>query len=465
MDSLSTPPTPQIEPEAARIYTIGTLQYDQRGLFAVFFWLMWNAFGITLIEAIQKLNGFLMRDQGATYTQMAVVASISAFALPWINPVVSTWSDRHRGKMGRRRPFLIFAAPFFAMSMAAYPYMPGLFHFLLRYRWMVALSAHFPIKGEILFMAGCSLIGGVFNTVLYSLFMYFFLDVVPKSVLGRFFSLSKISAVVAGAIWNFYIFGQGQSNRHPKTVYVGTAVVSLAIYLISIWKIKEGEYPPPDPHKKGGMIAPVRAYLVECFSESYFLWIFVAAFLFQLGNKGAEYQGYYLHYDLHMELSTIGWATGWVQNFIGGFGLICGFFVGSLTDRLKPVRLIGPVCFLLALSVFGAYFFVRDKWTFIYWTTGINIILFWLGIVSGSFTSAIFPREKLGQFCSAQAIFSEIIIASVNPFIGKLFDHIHDNRMGFLWMSGFHFLAGIAYLKVFWNWKAKHGRAPVPHAG
>jgi maltose/moltooligosaccharide transporter len=113
------------------IYTVGTLKYNQRQLVILFFWLMWNDFSYTLIENVGGVGQFLMRDEGATFTQMALIGSIGFF-FPWINPLVSTWSDRHRGKWGRRRPFLFFATPFFTVFLAAYPYMPRFYHYLLR---------------------------------------------------------------------------------------------------------------------------------------------------------------------------------------------------------------------------------------------------------------------------------------------------------------------------------------------
>ena len=52
-------------------FTVGTLTYDKRGLWLVFFWLMWNDFSITLLEQVTGLTGILMRDRGASYTLIA----------------------------------------------------------------------------------------------------------------------------------------------------------------------------------------------------------------------------------------------------------------------------------------------------------------------------------------------------------------------------------------------------------
>ncbi|MGB8355897.1 MAG: MFS transporter, partial [Chthoniobacteraceae bacterium] len=434
--------------------------------YVVFFWLMWNDFGITLIEQIGSLNSFLMRDLGASFMQMTLIGSVGAFVLPWINPIVSTWSDRHRGKYGRRRPFLFFAAPFFAVCLASYPYMPGLYRYLMHhYHWMVTLSAHFPMKGEIIFMGISSLISGVFNGVLLAIFSYLYWDVVPLSVLGRFQSLSKIVAMIAALIWSFFIFGHGQTGQHPRAVYVCTAIFALTIYLISVWQIKEGEYPPPDQHKKGGFIAPVRAYFVECYSQPYYMWIFVASWLYQTGNLAGMYQQFYLKEDLHMNLTMVGAINGWVNLATTGFGMLFGFYIGGITDKLKPVRLVGPSYFILAATVFGAFLFITGEWSAVGWGIARNAVSFGQGIIIGALTAELFPREKLGQFCSAQAVFYQVLNAIANPFIGDLFDHLKNNRLGYLWTAVFYALSGVAYLKVYSNWKKRHGMTPVPHAG
>jgi maltose/moltooligosaccharide transporter len=319
------------------------------------------------------------------------------------------------------------------------------------------------MSGEVLMMGICQLAGGMFNAVVLAIFSYLYWDVVPEPLMGRFQSMSKNATLIAGLVWSFFIFGL--ADKHMKEVYVGTAAICLVIYLISTWQIKEGDYPPPDEHKKGGIFAPIRAYFVECFSQPYYLWIFVASFLYQLGNSGNFYQSNYLHYDLKLDLETIGWTQGWARSVTVGFGALCGFAIGSMTDRLKPVRLMGPAFVLLALVMLGQFFFVRDKWTYLYWFCGSEVVRFSLGIVIGAFTVEIFPREKLGQFCSAQAVFYQFILNIMATPIAMLFDRIQFNRLGFLWTAVFYFTAALAYMKVHANWKQRHGQTPVPHAG
>jgi len=445
------------------LYSVGTLVYNQRQLVILFIWLMWNDFGITLIESIGGLNNVMMRDHGATFTQMAFLGTIAGFITPWINPWVSTWSDRHRGKYGRRRPFLLIATPIYAVLMMIIPFMPDFFHFLERFPAMVRLFAHIPMNGPAFLIGLCGLASGMFNAVVLAIFSYLYWDVVPENLMGRFNALSKNVALIAGLIWSFFIYGLAE--HHMKEVYLGTGVFSLTIYLLSVWQIKEGEYPPPDEHKKGSIVAPIRAYFVECFSESFYLWIFFASLLCQLGNGGNWYQFNFLHYDLKIDLGTLGWVDGWAKVVTVGFGLVLGFAVGAMTDRLKPVRLMAPAHLILALVLLWTYFYVHDKWSYLIAFSVRNLVMFVQGVIIGAFTVEVFPREKLGQFCSAQAVFYQFIGNLCSTPLAMLFDWLQNNRFSFLWTAVFYGLSGLAYLKVHLNWKKRNGVTPVPHAG
>lgn len=441
-------------------YTVGTLRYDKRQLVALFFWLMWNDFSLMLIEQVNGLNGILMKDRGATFTQIAILTAIGGFVLPWINPCVSTWSDRCRTPWGRRRPFLLTAAPLFALFLGITPYMPDLHEYLARFPICESVLRHLPIDGGVLFIGTSSLFAGVFNSVVLAIFSYLYWDVVPETVMGRFQSLSKTATLLAGLIWSFFIYGLAE--HHPKMVYTGTATFCLVIYMVSVWQIKEGEYPPPDTHKYGGAIGAIKTYFVECFSASYFLWIYLASLFYQMGNAGNWYQFNYLHYDLKLDLSTIGQTQGFANAITTVFGLLFGFLIGALTDRLKPVRLISWSVLLMALLVFASYFYVHDRATYLVSFCLFSIANFAFNVILGAFTIEVFPRDKLGQFCSAQAVSYQVLVSLLNPLFGMFFDWIHNNRVSFLWTAIFYTFSALTYVKIAYNWRRKNSTTSIP---
>jgi len=450
----STPnPVATLQPET--IYSVGTLRYNKNQLVVLFVWLMWNDFGITLIERIGGLNGWLMRERyGATFYQMNMLGMISGFFMPWINPWVSTWSDRLRSPYGRRRPFLLVATPFFAFFLILVPFMPDFAYYLSRNFPVVCTIKHamgIEMNGTALMIGLCGMVAGVFNAVVLAIFSYLYWDVVPENLLGRFNALSKNIALIAMLIWSFFIYGQAE--HHTKWVYAGTAVFSLAIYLLSVWKVKEGEYPPPEPRSSTSPFAPIHAYFSDCFSKPFYLWIFIASFLYQVGNLGGGYQWWFYRDDLHLDLQKLGNVDGTTNLVVLIFGTLCGFYVGFLTDKLKPVRIIGISYFLLAGVVLWTYFYVHDVWSYLISFCVRNLVMYANGVIIGALTVEVFPREKLGQFCSAQAMFYQFLNNLLGPPVGKLFDWLHNNRLGFAWMAFFYAMSGVVYIKVYFNWK------------
>jgi maltose/moltooligosaccharide transporter len=435
-------------------FTIGTLSYDKRALFVLFFWLMWNDFSFMLGEQLNSLTRVLMRDRGASYTLITAFATIGGLMGMWINPVFSTWSDRFRSPFGRRRPFLIAVAPIAAITIISIPFAPDFYHFLMRFEGMAAILNRIPINGEVLFIGIASIIDGLFNAVLLAIFSYFYWDVVPQSVLGRFNSIARIVTVAAGMVWSFFIVGYAE--HHPKEVYIAVSLVCTTIYVVSLIMVKEGEYPPPEPRKSKSVFEPIREYVKDCYSKPYYLWIFVGTLCYQLGGAGNNFIFFYLREDLGMDLGTTGWIQGIGSTVVTAFGVLLGYSAGSLIDRVKPIRVIPATFFVWSLLMLISFFVIRDKISAAVMASLIGINGFVFGVALGAVTVQLFPREKLGQFCSAQAFFYQTIIMVLSPLlIAPFFDWLKFNRGAYLWSAFFYFVAALITVKVYFNWKKK----------
>ena len=465
---------PHTDAQGHKIFTVGTLSYSKQGLWLLFFWLMWNDFTIMMIERVTTLNNILLQKHGSSYTLMAIFASITGIMGMWINPCFSTWSDRLRTRFGRRRPILFISVPIFAVSLMAIPCMPDFYnyvvtlpgaasvigHVLGAVNWSLSLVQQLPTNGEALFMGAAIVVSGLCNAVVLSIFSYYYWDVVPSSVLGRFSATGGIVTAFAMLIWNFFIVGK--ADNHPKEVYIGVSLFCTLIYLLSVWQVKEGEYPPPEPREKTGALEPVREYFKDCYSKSFFLWIFFGSLIYQIGNKGNDYVNFYQLNDLNLHLEGVGWAEGWAQTATLAFTLSLGFAAGSFIDRFKPVRMIPIFFFIRTIISLAAFYFVQDKLSAAVFGGMISIIVFLTNVALGAATVQLFPREKLGQFCSAQAFFYQTIGIIITPLIiAPFFDYIHYNRFGYIWLTTFYFLTALIYTKVYFNWKRHHAEMSV----
>jgi MFS-type transporter involved in bile tolerance (Atg22 family) len=337
--------------------------------------------------------------------------------------------------------------------------MPTIYYHLARDPWWAALFAHVPMNGAAFLLCLNGLLMAIFNGMVLAIFSYLYWDVVPQEVLGRFSSLTKIVLAVMSFVWNFFFFGLAQ--HHMKPVCVGIALFCLVVYLLSVWKIKEGEYPPPDQHKKGGVFAPFRAYVVECYSDPYYLWIFGSLWLFGMANGANNLKNHLIMFDLNLSWTEI----GRLNSVPGIIAIALGFFFGSMVDRLQPVRLLAPVMAIWACTSLASYFFVHGAMSYLICTCMTQVANFAYGVTYGALLPEIYPMEKLGQFCSASVLFNWAIGFFIGIPLGWLMDHMPNDQICFLWAAAFQFLAAIVWVKVLMNFNRRRGRAPVPHAG
>ena len=435
-------------------FSVGTLTYDKRGLYVLFFWLMWNQFTYFLGEELNALTRVLMRDREASYTLIAAFATVGGLMGMWINPVFSTWSDRFRSPFGRRRPFLLVFAPIAALTVISIPFAPDFYHFLMRFEWAAEILNRIPINGEVLFIGIASIVDGMFAAVMAAIFSYLYWDVVPENVLGRFNAIGRVVAVASGMVWSLLIIGYAE--QHPKEVYIGVSLVCTAIYVLTLIMVKEGEYPPPEPRQRKSLLEPILDYVKDCYSKPYYLWIFVGTLFFQMGNVGNSYAFFYLREDLGMDLGTTGWIQGMGSTAVTVFGVLLGYSAGAWIDRFKPIRVVPLAFFVWSLLALVSFFVVTDKVSAAVMASLIGINVFVFGVALGAVTVQLFPREKLGQFCSAQAFFYQTIIMVLSPLlVAPFFDWLQFNRGAYLWSSFFYLLAGIVTVKVYFNWKRK----------
>lgn len=425
----------------------------------LFSWLMWYDLWLVIMEQVAPtMVPLMLKDHGATNKQIAffTAALMGAFTI-WVNPLVSTWSDRHRGRWGRRRPFLLFATPFCAVTLAAIPFMPDLFHSLMAIPALARLFEDHSTFGMILFISICYLIYQEFNNIILAVSNMYFYDVVPGEVLGRFQALIKVVSTIALFVWNYFLLGLAE--RHLKEVFVGVAVFFFVSYMISISQVKEGKYPPPSQEKVPGFWGVARSFFTDCF-RPYYLPYIIANSLFQIGNVANAFQIFLYRDQLHLSLDTIGKMKALPTLLV----VVVGYSMGSLVDRFKAGRVLVVSVILYGLLNIGAFFFINGKWTLCAYMGLLAIVVLAAQISAGVFTAEFFPRAKLGQFCSANSTTYRVAVLLTATLAGDFLDWIKDYRFAFLWSSAFYFLTVPLYIKCHLNQVRTQRQSAVPEA-
>ena len=417
---INRPLTESATPSSPSFWKHGTLTYTTAGLAVLLFWLLWGDIAWSLRDrSVPSVMQLLFQKFGASnLLSSRLISSLPNILVLICGPIVSYRSDRHRGRFGRRIPFLLLHIPVAVLSMIAVALSPQLGRGLSG-----LLGSCSPGSGSctLLFIAmGWSLFElatVVANAVFYGLVN----DVVPTALLGRFYGLFRGISLIASILFNYYVFGHAE--KHFPLVFIGIGVVYGFSFLTMCLRVKEGGYPPPEPIQEGegGFIPAMRLYLRNCFSNRYYLWVFAAIATPWVAFIGVNHFSVYFAKSLSMDMSVYGKCLAVTYTF----SLILSYPLGMLADRFHPLRTSLAALFLYAVVTLGGAIFSTSPRAF-----AVFFVLH--GVLSGAWMTSsaslplrLFPRGKFSQFYSALYMFIGLGIMTAGPLIGQALDFTH----------------------------------------
>ena len=453
-DYLSGIPAPIIDyqPVTNRLnrWTVGTLSYTFGGLATVFVLLLCGDFAYQMRErSVQPVVQVMLRRLHASDTLMAFVFSTLPTILSLlISPVVSYRSDRFRSRWGRRIPFLLIPTPVAAAAMIGIAYTEdfgrGLQHFL-----SLPNSSHdlcavqcFAVFWTI-FEVAATVAGAVLNGLIN--------DVVPPSVLGRFYGMYRQVSLGAGIIFNWWIIGEAET--HYKAIFIGIAILFFLGFSVMCLTVREGQYPPPptaDPTAGPRLWSAIETYFRECFSMQYYRRLFIGltlaatAFtpinLFQIPYAG----------QLGVSMHTYGRLLS--LSFFISFFLASP--LGWVVDKAHALRssMVTVAIYSILMILFG--FSIHDARTFEIALVVHTVMSGCFWTVSASLGQALFPRLTFAQFASAANLVTSLFAILFTIALGRLLDLTHhDYRLTFLIAGGFGVVAVGTLLIVYKDFK------------
>jgi Na+/melibiose symporter-like transporter len=216
---------------------------------------------------IPRMVPLQLQRTGASAAAIAFVAlSMPALVELIINPFVSTYSDRFRSAIGRRRPFILVCTPLLAVCLIAVGFSDD-----------IAPKVHAALLGKlglslatttVVLMGALLAIFQVFNVVVLATYYYLIADVVPQPVIGTFTASYRVVGTLGGVIFNKFIFKY--ADQYEWQIYVGCATVYVIAFLLMGWRVKEGEYPPPAKLSERGAAEGAKQWLRESFSIRFY---------------------------------------------------------------------------------------------------------------------------------------------------------------------------------------------------
>ncbi|WP_043587402.1 MFS transporter [Geminisphaera colitermitum] len=416
---------------AGKIWRAGTLTYTTGALAVLFCWLLWGDFAFALKErSIPSVLQLLFKRFEASDTLSGfLIGSLPAILTVLLKPVFAYKSDRHRGRLGRRIPFLLLGTPFTVLAMgglAASPWLGLWLHDVLGARspgtalLILCLLGFFWALFEVSSVIVNAVFGGLVN------------DVVPAPLLGRFYGLFRAFSLLAGIVFNYWLFGKAES--HYALIFLGMALIYGVGFTMMALKVREGSYPPPPPlppreTSVAGFTRAARSYFRICFGRPYYLLVFFFKAVMFTATMPPTLFGVYFAKKIGMDMGTFGKCYA-LTYFIS---LALAWPLGALADKFHPLRvsLVTSALFMLA-TLWGSVF-------------ANNITLFGVALVAQSvcagawMTSAaslglrLYPRISYAQFASAQGIMTSFFTMLAGPCVGFLLDRTgHDYRLIFL---------------------------------
>ncbi len=434
-----------------RTYKVGTLVYTQTALLTVMFWMLLGDLCLQIMEQLPtSIVPLQLRWASASDTLIGFVSgSLPAVLGILLNPVVGVQSDRYRGPLGRRRPFLLWSTPLVMVALIGLGLAKPASQMLAG-----AFGAGSTDAVEIGWIAGCMVVFVVANTYIMQVYQFLFVDVIPAEVMGKFVGFYRAIGALGAFVFHRFMFGSAET--HTALIYIISAVLYGSSFLLLIWKVKEGGYGEPEPKK--GFATSARVYFTECFRDPFYLKVYSLAFCFWsaivplwtflvfFGTKPGQDLGYAP--TLGLSLTEFGEVRGWCSLV----QVPIFFLVGPLVDRFHPLR-IGMVGMLLtSVTFFANFFLVHDQSSFTFWLI-LNFVA--QAVYLGAYLAILprlLPRAKYGQFFTANQIFGFAGVALAPVLSGWLLETLKDYRFIYVWCGACTLAGFIMCALLYRNW-------------
>ncbi|QJE01891.1 MFS transporter [Massilia forsythiae] len=351
---------PVVAPSSASLRA-GTLRHGGWGLLALAGWLLVGELGIAMRDrwalstALVALNRLGASDTGVSLILSTLPAVLSLFLVPWLG----MRSDRHRGRWGRRRPFLMLTAPIGALAMlgvAAAPALAGASHAALgnwspglrplQLGWFCAFWTVFDCAA----VATIALFTGLVN------------DVMPRRCIGRFYAAFRVVGLGVAIAFNSWLLALTDTRQFAILVAIAL-IFGLATPLMCAMVREAPSQPAPDADAVAA--APARSAIARAaasvrFGQRRHLWA-VAAFMLAAVTF-SPFNTFSISYALSLGIPKA--ELGALTALAYAVSIAAAFGIGWLTDRIGALRLSSALMGLYCATALCGWLLVDDAAAF-----------------------------------------------------------------------------------------------------
>jgi MFS family permease len=449
-------------------YHVGTLSYTKRGLIVLFAWMLWGDFCFQLMEMVVPIIlPVKLKALGSSNIVIALIMStLPGILNTTICPWVSFRSDRYRSKWGRRIPFIIFTLPFLTMFLILLGFSEQIGTWV--HTIAFAHNGMFSATTVAIVFIGVFMVGfQFFNMFVGSVFWYFFNDVVPERFMGQFLGLFRVVASLAGILFNQFVMKYVET--HMTEIFVGAAVLYFVGFGLMCLRVKEGEYPPPPEYVGGkqGFMAGLKTFFVECFSLRFYWYMFGMTTCLAVAGSAGIFNLFFIK-DIGLTLQQY----GHIAACAGFISMLLTYPAGLIADKFHPLRVeltvLTVTVLTMPLNLAYLVFNISPEMAYTYYFA-VTLITLPASTLFGASQlpteMRIFPRERFGQFCSAQAMIRSFGTIAGGLIAGGVFDllkwHYNGSDFAYRWLPAwswlFYTLGLCCLVQVYRSWKRYGG--------
>jgi len=340
----------------------------------------------------------LFKSQLNEFSQGALLPNILFGALPALiamvfGPLLGTWSDRTRTRIGRRVPFILACTPMISASIVGLAYSEPVAHWL--WQWSGAQTAQRQafVVG---WMCLCWTIYELFTVLANALFVALINDTVPQRILGRFFGLFRIVSLGVGVAF-FYLFFNNELPAQARAMLLTIAAAYLVGFLVLCAGVREPSYPAPVPAPRLQLRATARS------PDGFHGLLFLALAIGTICVLPVNINSYAALAQFGVDRTSYGQAVAIAYSI----SIVLALPIGWAADRWHPLRVGYVMLGLYALSMLAAFVLVDGRLSFLLWFVVHSVL-------AGAFltgTAALLPALLPKAHFSALAAFSTSVTA------------------------------------------------------
>lgn len=419
------------------VFHCGSQGYAKTALVILFAWLMWGTFCYSMMESVVPsiLPLKLKELESSRLITALILTSLPGILNITVCPWVSFKSDRFRGKLGRRIPFMLYSLPFLCLSLLLIGWSENISAFICCY------TTYAPATITIVLIAVFVLMFQFFNMFVGSVFLYLFNDIVPVNFLGRSMALFKITASAASILYNYFVFQYAASNM--REIFTGAAILYFIGFGLMCLMVKEEKSPPLEGEtaRDGKGWGGLKTFFKQSFSNRFYWMIFLALSLESVtGTLGLFNTFLYKQMGLQNENITKILSMGLLSSdkingiLIVVFTILSAIIMyigGAFVDRWHPLR----ICVYGAIFVFAGtlmnwlWIFIEIPVSFYTW---ISVSCFAISLLQFTIVNCallplqmrLFPKTRFGQFSMAQMLLCTLLGLLSAILAGIYFDFL-----------------------------------------